>query len=97
MRKLAALGATLCTLATWVSSSSQSPQLTTAPTPQSIQVNELPAPARHVETVDEWVERTCLENPGVDRALPLEDCIRAKLARHRTHMDALPNRADRDF
>jgi hypothetical protein len=87
MKRIATLGATLCALATWASSP-QSPQPTTAPTFQSIQVNELPPPERHVETVDEWVERTCLENPGVDRALPLEDCIRAKLARHRTRMDA---------
>jgi hypothetical protein len=87
MKRLATLGATLCALATWAISP-QSPQPKTPTMSQPIQANELAPPARHVETVDEWVERTCLENPGVDRALPLEDCIRAKLARHRTYIDA---------
>src|SRR5262245_40683179 len=94
MRKLAALaalGATLCALATWGISSgiSSSPQLTPTPsTVQSDQVNTESPWAHRVETVDEWAERACIENPGVDRGLSLDACIKAKTLRHRAYMDA---------
>jgi hypothetical protein len=87
MRKLAALGATLCALATW-GMSSRSPQPTTAATPQSIHVDDLTLPARPRETIDEWAERACIEDPGVDRGLSLDACVKAKTLRHRAYMDA---------
>jgi hypothetical protein len=94
MRKLAALGAALCTLATW-GISSRSPQPTpaatqpaTVATPQPVHVNDLTLPAPPRETIDEWAERACIEDPGVDRGLSLDACVKVKTLRHRAYMDA---------
>jgi hypothetical protein len=91
MRKLAALGATLCALATWGISwgiSSRIPPPTSAETPQPIHVNDLTLPARPRETIDEWAESACIEDPGVDRGLSLDACVKAKTLRHRAYIDA---------